>query len=163
MALTRIPRRFGAPIAFRSPFTTMLPELEDFEQNLRRTVGDAFGGDFLTQPVGWMPAVEIAETNEALLLTAELPGMTEKNVVVDFEDGVLTLRGEKDEEKKTNGDKTFHLYERTYGAFRRAFTFPRIVDAEKITAAFKDGVLTITLPKTAQAKTKGRHIPIVTK
>jgi HSP20 family protein len=163
MALTRIPRRYGAPVAFRAPFTTMLPELEDFEQNVRRTVGDVFGSEFLTQPVGWMPAVDIAETHETIILTAELPGMNEKNVFVEFEDGVLTLRGEKEEEKKTNGDKKFHLYERTYGAFRRSFTFPRIVDPEKITAAFKEGVLTITLPKTTQAKAKGRQIPIATK
>ena len=161
MALTRIQRRPGAPVTFRSPFTSMLPELDDFEQGVRRAFGDVFGGDMLTQPVGWMPAVDVNETNEALTLTAELPGMTEKNVFVEFEDGVLTLRGEKEEERKQgNGDKKFHLYERTYGAFRRSFTFPRIIDGEKITAAFKDGVLTVTLPKTAQAKAKGRHIPI---
>jgi HSP20 family protein len=142
----------------------MLPEIEELEQGVRRAVGDMFGTDLLTQPVGWMPAVDINETNDALILTAELPGMTEKNVVVEFEDGVLTLRGEKEEERKQgNGDRKFHLYERTYGAFRRSFTFPRTIDAEKITAAFKDGVLTVTLPKTPQAKAKGRQIPIAAK
>jgi HSP20 family protein len=142
----------------------MLPELEDLEQGVRRAVGDVFGTDLLTQPVGWTPAVDINETNEALILTAELPGMTEKNVFVEFEDGVLTLRGEKEEERKQgNGDKKVHLYERTYGAFRRSFTFPRTFDAEKVTAAFKDGVLTVTMPKTPQAKAKGRQIPIVGK
>jgi HSP20 family protein len=90
--------------------------------------------------------------------------MNEKNVTVEFEDDTLTLRGEKTEEKKEgNGDRKFHLYERTYGAFRRSFTLPRVVNADKIAAEFKNGVLTITLPKTAQAKAKGRHIPIVTK
>jgi HSP20 family protein len=164
MALTRIQRRGGAPVAFRPAFTSTLPELDEFEQGVRRAVGDVFGTDLFTHPVGWMPYVDIAETNDALILTAELPGMTEKNVFVEFEDGVLTLRGEKEEEKKqANGDRKFHLYERSYGAFRRSFTFPRIVDAEKITAAFKDGLLTITLPKTAQAKAKGRQIPIAAK
>jgi HSP20 family protein len=81
---------------------------------------------------------------------------------VEFEDGVLTLRGEKEEERKQENGKKF-LYERSYGAFRRSFTFPRIVDAEKINATFKDGLLTVTLPKTAQAKAKGRQIPIAAK
>jgi HSP20 family protein len=142
----------------------MLPEFEDLETGLRRMFGDTFATDFAAQPVGWMPAVEISETTDNIIITAELPGMTEKNVQVEFEDDTLVLRGEKSEERKEgNGDKKFHLYERTYGAFRRSFTLPRIVNADKVSAEFKNGVLTITLPKTAQAKAKGRLIPIAAK
>jgi HSP20 family protein len=164
MANTRLQRRVTTPAAFRPGFPLATPELEEMEKGVRRMFGDVFGTDLLAQPVGWVPAVDISETADNILIVAELPGMTEKNIQVEFEDDTLTLRGEKNEEKKEeNGDKKFHLYERTYGAFRRSFTLPRIVNAEKVTAEFKNGVLTITLPKTAQAKAKGRHIPIVTK
>jgi HSP20 family protein len=164
MATTRLQRRNYAPPMFRPVVQTALPELEDVERGVRRMFGDVFGADLLTQPVGWVPAVEVSETADDLIITAELPGMTEKNIQVDFEDDLLTIRGEKQEERKEgDGDKRYHLYERTYGAFRRSFTLPRIVNAEKITAEFKNGVLVITLPKTAQAKAKGRHIPIVGK
>ena len=157
---TKLQRRPGAPFAFRPLYAPILPEFDDMEKGMRRMFGDFFGTDLPTQPVGWTPAVEINETTDNIVLFAELPGMTEKNVQLEFEDDTLTLWGEKIEERKENGDKKYHLYERSYGAFRRSFTFPRVVNAEKITAEFKNGVLTITLPKTAQAKTKGRLIPI---
>jgi HSP20 family protein len=145
-------------------FAPMATEFDELEKGVRRMFGDFFPTEFAPQPVGWLPAVEISETPDYILITAELPGMTEKNVQIEFEDDVLTLRGEKTEEwKEGNGDKKYHLYERTYGAFRRSFNFPRIVNAEKATAEFKNGILTITLPKTAQAKAKGRLIPIATK
>jgi HSP20 family protein len=142
----------------------MFPELQDLEKGMRRMFGDAFATEFANQPVGWMPAVEIGETTDNIVVTAELPGMTEKDVQVEFEDDTLTLRGEKTEERKEgNGGKKFHLYERTYGAFRRSFTLPRVVNGEKVSAEFKNGILTVTLPKTAQAKARGRTIPIATK
>jgi HSP20 family protein len=162
MTTTKLPRRVGTP--FRPLFAPVFPELESLEKGMRRMFGDAFGTDLTTQPVGWMPAMEISETTDNIVITAELPGMTEKNIQVEFEDDTLTLRGEKTEERtEGDGDKKFHLYERTYGAFRRSFTLPRIVESDKVAAEFKNGVLTITLPKTAQAKTKGRVIPVATK
>lgn len=164
MATTKLQRRLSTPAAFRPLFAPMFPELEELETGMRRLFGDTFATDLATQPVGWLPAVEISETADTIVITAELPGMTEKNVQVEFEDDTLTLRGEKSEERKEgDGDKKYHLYERTYGAFRRSFTLPRIVEGDKVSAEFKNGVLTITLPKTAQAKAKGRVIPIATK
>lgn len=164
MATTKLQRRVMAPFAFRPFFPLATPELEEMEKGVRRMFNDVFDTDILTQPVGWVPAIEISETPENILITAELPGMTEKNVQVEFDDDTLTLRGEKLEEKKEgDGDKKYHLYERTYGAFRRSFTLPRTVNAEKIVAEFKNGVLNITLPKTEQAKVKGRQIPISAK
>jgi HSP20 family protein len=140
----------------------MAREMEDVQNRLRRFFTEGFPGELgLTEPLGWMPAVEIVETAEELILTAELPGMTKENVEVMYEDEVLTMRGEKKEEKKEgNGQKQFHVWERTYGAFQRAFVLPRTIDATKIEAAFKDGILTVHLPKTAQAKLKGRKIEV---
>jgi HSP20 family protein len=148
--MTKLTLQRPAPL-----FPTMAREMETVQNRLRRFFGEEFPMERfgLTEPVGWIPAVEIVENPDELVLTAELPGMTKENVEVIYEDEVLTIRGEKKEEKKEgNGQKQFHLWERTYGAFQRAFTLPRIVDATKITAEFKDGVLTVHLPKTAQAK-----------
>lgn len=164
MATTKLQRRVMTPLAFRPFFPLATPELEEMEKGVRRMFNDVFDTDILTQPVGWVPAIEISENPENMLITAELPGMTDKNVQVEFDDDTLTIRGEKLEEKKEgDGEKKYHLYERTYGAFRRSFTLPRTVNAEKIVAEFKNGVLNITLPKTEQAKVKGRQIPISAK
>lgn len=164
MATTRLQRRAMTPFAFRPFFPLATPELEEMEKGVRRMFGDVYDTDILTQPVGWMPAIEISETAENIIITAELPGLTEKNVQLEFDDDTLTIRGEKQEEKKEGDEeKKYHLFERTYGAFRRSFTLPRTVNAEKIAAEFKDGVLFITLPKTAQATVKGRQIPISAK
>jgi HSP20 family protein len=116
----------------------------------------------LKERVGWMPIVDVAETPEELVLTAELPGLMAKDVNVRVENGVLTLYGEKKETKEEADEKRrYHLFERFYGEFRRTFTLPRAVNAEKVTAAFENGVLTIRMPKTPEAK--GHAIPIVTK
>jgi len=106
-----------------------------------------------------VPAVDIADTEKGYEITAELPGMDEKNVEVKFTNGVLTVKGEKQEEKKENS-KDYHLSERRYGSFQRSFTVPDGVDAEKIEATFKNGVLTITLPKTPEAQKKEKQIAI---
>jgi HSP20 family protein len=116
----------------------------------------------LKERVGWMPIVDVAETPEELVMTAELPGMTAKDINVRVENGVLTLAGEKKETKEEADEKRrFHLFERFYGEFRRTFTLPRAVNADKVTAAFENGVLTIRMPKTAEAK--GHIVPVVTK
>jgi HSP20 family protein len=106
---------------------------------------------------GWVPAVDVAETETELVLTAELPGMTEKDISITFENDVLTLRGEKSEETRENA-KGWYLMERSFGAIQRTFALPRAVDPNAITARFSNGVLTITLPKTQQAR--GRTIEI---
>ena len=110
-----------------------------------------------TEAGSWVPRVDIAETNGELVVAAELPGLTRDDVSIRIENNVLTLKGEKkqeEEEKATN----YHRIERSYGAFSRSFSLPSTVDASKVRAAFRDGVLTITLPKTEEAK--GKEIPI---
>lgn len=141
-------------------------EMDEVQNRLRRFFNEGYPGDAmtLTEPVGWVPVVEIVENADELLLTAELPGMTKENVEVLFEDDVLTIRGEKKEEKReADAEKRFHVWERSYGAFQRSFTLPRTIDATKIAAEFKDGILQVKMPKTAQAKEKGRKIAIATK
>jgi HSP20 family protein len=116
------------------------------------------------ETVGMMPAVEIAESDSEFTCTAELPGLTEKEVEVSFDASELRIKGEKREEKESekNG-KRYHVLERSYGAFERTFTFPMGVDGAKISAEFKNGVLTVHLPKASNGKAKSRAIPIVTK
>ena len=105
------------------------------------------------------PAVDVAETEKAYEITAELPGMDEKNIEVKFADGLLTITGEKKEEKEEK-KKDYYLSERSYGSFQRSFQVPDSVDADKIEATFKKGVLTVTLPKTAAAQKAAKKIDV---
>jgi HSP20 family protein len=106
-----------------------------------------------------MPTVDIAEKNSAYEVTAELPGMDEKDIEVTFSDGVLTIKGEKKEEKEEK-DKDYYLSERRFGSFQRTLRVPQGVDADKISATVKNGVLTVTMPKTAEAQKRQKSIPI---
>ena len=99
------------------------------------------------------PAFDVSEDETAITLEAELPGMTEKEITVQIDEGVLTVSGEKKFESEKN-EKNFHRVERSYGSFHRSFTLPETVDAGKVQANAKNGVLTITLPKTEAAKPK---------
>jgi len=110
---------------------------------------------------GWAatPAVDIAEKDRAYEITAELPGMDEKNVEVKVANGMLTITGEKKEEKEEK-KKSYYLSERRYGAFERRFPIPDGVDADKIEATFKKGLLTVSLPKTAAAQAAEKKIAI---
>ena len=105
----------------------------------------------------WTPSVDIYETENALVLTSETPGMDEKDFEINIEDGTLALKGERKfekEEKKEN----YHRIERSYGNFHRSFTLPATVDRDNIKAHYKDGVLEVTLPITEEAKPKS--IPV---
>jgi HSP20 family protein len=108
---------------------------------------------------GMSPAVDIAEKENAYEVTAELPGLTEKNIDVKYADGVLTIKGEKQETKEEK-KKDYHLSERRFGSFRRSFSVPTGIDADKIVATFDKGVLTVTLPKTPEAVKQEKKIPI---
>ncbi len=101
----------------------------------------------------WNPVVEMAELDEELRLTAELPGMTRDDVEIAVEHNVLTLRGERVEKKEKEEKKIrYHVWERVYGKFQRSFTLSSNIDAEKISAEIDDGVLTVHIPKTAESK-----------
>ncbi|OHV78739.1 Hsp20/alpha crystallin family protein [Ensifer sp. LCM 4579] len=105
------------------------------------------------------PAVDVAETEKAYEITAELPGIEEKDIEVKISNGSLTIKGEKQETKEEKG-KEYFLSERRYGSFQRTFQVPEGVDAEKIEAAFAKGVLTITLPKSEDAQKKERKVTV---
>jgi HSP20 family protein len=100
-----------------------------------------------------VPRLDVSETEREIKVTAELPGMDEKDVNVTLEGDVLTLKGEKKAEAEEKG-KNFHRVERTYGSFQRVITLPAEVDATKVTAGFKKGVLTVTLAKSPAAQTR---------
>ena len=142
------------------PFTSMLaPDVNAIQDTVRRLFDEPFGMGVFPPELRLYPPAEISETPEEFTLTAETPGMAKGDLQIDFEKGILTIRGEK-EEKTEKKDRRYHLVERAYGSFQRSFSFPGSVDAAKIAADFADGILTIRLPKTAEAKTNGRRIEI---
>ena len=109
--------------------------------------------DFYRTGRGWAPAVDIYETNDReFVIKAELPEIKREQITVSFENNVLTLSGERSSE--FNGQGTLHRAERAYGKFTRSFTLPVTVDGNRITAAFKDGVLTVRIPQREEAKPK---------
>ena len=143
-----------------------LPTFEDLENRMRTMIQGnlraPIEAELVTPSMGFLPATDITESDNSVVLAIELPGLESKDLDIHIEDGVLTVRGEKLEEKKEE-DKKYHLVERTYGSFQRAFALPRFVDAEKISAVFAKGVLKIVLPKAAEAKVKGRKVEIAVK
>jgi len=108
----------------------------------------------------WMPAVNVEETRDELVLTAELPGMRQEDVEIELENNVLSLSGQKEETRTEGGEeeRRYHLWERRWGGFQRSFTLPRTVKADEISATFQDGVLRIHMPKAPEAR--GRKIEI---
>jgi HSP20 family protein len=135
--------------------------IDELPERLRQMMEGGLAIEPMAEPIGWMPAMEIVEKNGALVVTAELPGVVEKDVEVTLEDGVLTIRGEKREERREGEpDGRYHMWERRYGSFQRAFTLPRGVDSDKVDAKFENGVLTVTLPRSEKARLHGRRIPI---
>ena len=138
--LTHRPAAFFADPFFRS--------LDQFfgEESNRRGAHD-----------GWVPAVDVRETDESFVFTAELPGLSKNDVSITLEDNVLTLSGERQFEKE-EGKNEFRRIERSYGHFTRSFTLPNEVDNDKVQAKYGDGLLTVMVPKTE--KTRPRKIEI---
>ena len=101
----------------------------------------------------WVPAFDITENDKGYLVTAELPGMDPKEVDVTFSEGILTVKGEKKDEKEDKGDN-YHRIERRYGSFHRSFRIPGKVETDKIDANYKDGILKLSLPKVEGSETK---------
>ena len=100
---------------------------------------------------GWHPRVDVAESEREFTVTAELPGLSKEDIAVTLEDDVLTIEGERKHEEEQK-DKQFYRRERAYGTFKRSFGLGAEVDAAKISANYKDGVLILTLPKSEKAK-----------
>jgi HSP20 family protein len=135
-------------------------ELAKVQDDFNRLAGTFFRDDAFETSFArgaWEPVVDISETPENYLVTAELPGLTKDDVNINYEDGVLTIRGEKRQEKEEKR-KNYHRLERSFGAFERSFRVPSRVLVDKIDAKFKDGVLSLTMPKAEEARPK--EIPI---
>jgi HSP20 family protein len=146
-------------IVLRDPFR----EFEDMSTKLgrffsqpylRRTVDDD-GGFF----ADFSPAVDVQETDQEYIVKADLPDVKKEDVKVGIEDGVLTLEGERKQEKEEK-NKKFHRVERAYGKFVRRLALPTEVDAQKVAAEFKDGVLNVRLPKTETVKPRAIAVKV---
>jgi HSP20 family protein len=149
------------------PFGSLRQEIDrlfdDFDAGFRWPFGQSlFGGQPLFQrEMTWpaTPAVDVVESEKAYQITADVPGMDEKNIEVKVADGVMTIKGEKQEEKEEKR-KDYHLQERSFGSFQRSFQLPETVDPDKIEASFKKGVLTVTLPKKPEAQKPAKKIEV---
>jgi HSP20 family protein len=137
-------------------------ELEDMSERLNRVFSRpslrSSGKENLTV-ADWMPTVDISETEGEYLIKAELPEVRKEDVKVTVENGVLTLQGERRQEKEEKG-KRFHRVERSYGSFVRSFTLPESVDESSVKAEYKDGVLNLHLPKSEKVKPKAIDVKV---
>ncbi len=126
--------------------------MEDWDVFMNQMLGRGWpfeGNKELLANAEWAPAVDIEETNERFIVKAELPGVEKKDMDVTVENGVLTLKGERRKEVEEK-NKKIHRVERSYGMFMRSFTLPEGVDEKKVMADYKDGLLTVSLPKTTE-------------
>lgn len=163
MVRTKLTRRQFPLTArfFPSPLFAPLGDMADLSTRAQQLFDEAFGKELFTTPQGWTPAVNVAESKDEFTVTAELPGMKAENVSVDFTEGMLTIHGEKvDEHTEKEDDRTYYMWERHFGTFQRTLPFPGGIDAKKIAAEFKDGVLTVHMPKAEEVKPKRQTIPI---
>lgn len=149
-----------AGAAFR-PFETLRKEVdrlfEDFGDDFWRRPFRPFAG--LERSLSKPFAVDVTESDKAYEITAELPGMDEKDIEVNVANGGIAIKGERKEESEEK-HKDYYVSERRYGAFERYFGLPESVDVDKIAATFKNGVLRVTLPKIAEAQTPARKIEV---
>ena len=141
----------------RTPF----PGFEAFPTGSLSLFEDTLNRFFNESPAArpWTPSVDIAEDENALTLTADIPGVKLEEIDLKVEDGTLTFSGKRDFVKKEERG-AYHRIERSYGAFQRAFALPDTVDVEKVVAAYDNGVLKVTLPKKEAAKPKSIKVEI---
>jgi HSP20 family protein len=139
------------------PFRELTP-FREFER-MRRDM-DRFWDSFLEgglrkrgEEGEWLPSLDVAETKNELVVKAEVPGMDPKDIDISLSDGVLTIKGEKRQEKEEK-EADYHVVERSYGSFLRSVQLPKEVQSDKISASYKNGILRVTLPKSEEAKKK---------
>jgi|SRR6186713_2995783 len=137
----------------------LLSELSGVTGRLNRLLGrdDLLEHEGISGAGDWAPAVDILETDGEMTIKAELPGIEAKDVTISLDNNVLTLRGERRTDREISHEN-YHRMERAYGSFYRSFAIPAFVDVENVRAEFRNGLLTITLPKKDSAK--GRSIEV---
>ncbi len=134
-----------------------VPSIAALEVNALNRMFEAAFGDTFTHGA-WMPPVDILEKESGeVIVRAELPDMKREDIKITFENNILTIEGERKVEKTNENDK-YHRVERSYGQFRRSFTLPSTVDAGKVQATYRDGVLTVELPR--REETRPRQIQV---
>ena len=138
-------------------------ELEDMSDRLNRMFSrpalPRMNGEETIVVADWVPSVDVSETEGGYQIKAEIPDVKKEDVKVTLEEGVLTIQGERKQEKEETGKK-YHRVERSYGSFVRSFTLLDLVDEEKVNAEFKDGVLNLQLPKSEKAKPKAIEVKV---
>ncbi len=134
------------------PFRDLLTTQDRFNRLFNETLPQLFGEEGWASR-NWAPPVDIFETDRDLVLKAELPGVDANDVEVRVEDSTLFLKGQRNTRKEVK-EENYHRVERSYGTFSRTFALPSSIDADKATAEYKDGVLTLTMPKREEAKPK---------
>ena len=138
-------------------------ELEDVSKQLNRIFGRfparAEPVRELLATADWAPSVDITETDTAYLIKGEIPGVNREDVKVNIENGLLSISGERRQEKEEKGKK-FHRIERSYGSFMRSFRLPDNIDEAAVKAEFRDGMLNVTLPKTTQPRNKAISVTV---
>ena len=132
--------------------------IHEVDELFHNRLASVLGGEGL-QSVAWLPVVDIEETEQNYVIRVELPGLDKNKVKVVVENGVLTLSGERDLERKVEG-KTFHRVERSHGTFSRSFTLPEDVDSESVVANFKHGLLEIHVAKHEKALPKSIEVRV---
>jgi len=140
------------------PFRDLLTSQREFDR-LFKEAFSPMAGETEVSTRSWAPPVDIYETEDAIVLKAELPGIDAKDVEVRVEDNTLYLKGERKYEKEVK-EQNYHRVERSYGSFARSFSLPNSIDAEKVKAEYKDGLLTLTMPKREEAKPKTIKIDV---
>jgi len=138
-------------------------ELEDVTTRLNRIFGRSHArtgpDNEMLAAADWMPSVDISETDAAYLIKGEIPGVKKEDVKVTLQDGMLTIQGERKQEKEEK-NKKFHRVECSYGNFVRSFRVPDDTDESAVKAEFKDGMLNVTLPKSTKAKAKSVNVAV---
>ena len=138
-------------------------ELAQMQDRINRIFGDAYTrryDDDVMQRGDWIPAVDIFEdANQEIVLRAELPGLSKEDIDVRVENNTLTLKGERKHESEVKQEQ-YHRIERTFGSFSRTFTLPPTVDANRINAEYRNGVLTVTLPLREEAKPRQIQVQV---
>lgn len=142
-----------------SPFAMMQREMNSMFDAFNRTWGL---GAFPELTGAYIPRLDVTEDAKAFTVTAELPGMSEKEIDLSISGDTLTIRGEKKEEKEDGKNRNYYYSERSYGSFMRTIPLPRQVEVDKVSARFKKGLLTIILPKTTTAMEGTKKISVKT-
>lgn len=145
------------------PFRDWVPfDFEQMRREMDRLWDSFFERGIRRKPEevsDWFPSLDVSETKNDLVIKAEVPGMEPKDIDISLSDGVLTIKGEKKQEREEK-EEDYHLIERSYGSFARSIQLPKGVQSDKIQATYKNGVLKVVLPKSEEAKKKEIKIKV---